>query len=553
MSVSVHNLQNVKEALSWKLLDCISVIFDIMNIRILLFIIALLPLAGCPHTLIKQVKDLRPPQGYKPIYQVAEKSIDSVLKNSPFSAVKASLYDSLLTLLESGKMNPDSIMALPASSITASLIGIDDRSYPDSIHVKLSIKDERGHFVRGLAGPNRSKIISGKDSIWRMLIDSCAVNPKKTPRSQFSVREISEDIRKPIALSMVLDHSPSMGEMRARKLQEAVRTTMDILTDDDAIAVIKFTSKIHREIPLTSNYQTYTSQLKIDGLRGIQSSPISISFRIRSSKDTVEEEHYGGGTAIYDGALAGIDELKKTSNPRKVMIVFSDGGDNASKADQDSVIREARKQGVNIYTIAYGITDEEPMHDLAEQTGGKMYRIYSSKEFPFVLADIVKSMKNHYLISYAPPISSDIHGVYGIVSLRTDLTSSFHGFYDKTILHAWDAEGTMHSALIEFERGSSAIPSSANQVVLDVFNSLKAAPNMSIEIRGHTDDLGKEEDNEQLSISRAQSVAGALIAKGIAKSRLIITGKGESMPLVPNDSEESRKKNRRTEFIIRNK
>jgi outer membrane protein OmpA-like peptidoglycan-associated protein len=182
-----------------------------------------------------------------------------------------------------------------------------------------------------------------------------------------------------------------------------------------------------------------------------------------------------------------------------------------------------------------------------------MYRIYSAKEFPYVLADIVKSMKNHYLISYSPPKSSDIHGFFGIISLRSDLTSSFGGFYDKTILHAWDAEGTMHSALIEFERGSSAIPSSANQVVQDVFNSLKAAPNMTIEIRGHTDDIGKDEDNEQLSLSRAQSVAGALIAKGIAKSRLIITGKGESMPLAPNDTEESRKKNRRTEFIIRNK
>lgn len=88
MSVSGHNLQNVKEALSWKLLDCISVIFGIMKIRMLLFIILLLPLAGCPHTLIKQVEELRPPPGYKPIYQVAEKSIDSVLKNSHFQQSK---------------------------------------------------------------------------------------------------------------------------------------------------------------------------------------------------------------------------------------------------------------------------------------------------------------------------------------------------------------------------------------------------------------------------------------------------------------------------------
>ena len=551
MSDFMHNLQNVKVALSWKLLDCISVIFGIMKIRIVIFIISLLPLAGCPHTLIKQVEELRPPPGYKPVYQVAEKSIDSVLKNVPFSAMKASTYDSLLNLIESGRMNPDSMIILPNSSISTAVMGIDDRSYPDSIHVKLAIKDERGHFVRGLAGPTKHKIITAKDSNWRMLNGSCSVNPKKTPLSQFSVREISEDIRKPIALSMVLDHSPSMGETRARKLQEAVRTTMDMLTDDDAIAVIKFTSISHREIPLTSNYNTYTSQLKIDGLRGGANFSFSVSFN--GGKDSTVDESYGGGTAIYDGALAGIEELLKTSNPRKVMIVFSDGGDNASKADQDSVIREARKQGVNIYTIAYGITDEEPMHALAEQTGGKMYRIYSAKEFPYVLADIVKSMKNHYLISYSPPKSSDIHGVFGIISLRSDLTSSFGGFYDKTILHAWDAEGTMHSALIEFERGSSAIPSSANQVVQDVLNSLKAAPNMTIEIRGHTDDIGKDEENEQLSLSRAQSVAGALIAKGIAKSRLIITGKGESMPLAPNDTEESRKKNRRTEFIIRNK
>jgi outer membrane protein OmpA-like peptidoglycan-associated protein len=106
---------------------------------------------------------------------------------------------------------------------------------------------------------------------------------------------------------------------------------------------------------------------------------------------------------------------------------------------------------------------------------------------------------------------------------------------------------------IEFEKGSSAIPESAKNILHDVFFALQSSPNLTLEIRGHTDDIGKEEDNAQLSLSRAQSVAGALIAKGIKQSRLIITGKGESMPLVPNDSEESRKKNRRTEFIIRNK
>jgi VWFA-related protein len=504
--------------------------------------------------LIKQIEDLKPPAGYKPIYQTSEKPVDSVLRMVPFSEMKALAYDSILQKLEVDASFSDSIITLPASAISTSLLGIDDRNYPDSIFLKIGVKDERGFFVQGLAGPDRRKVITGKDSIWRLLIDSCGANPGQIGLSRYIIREINEDSRKPIAISMVLDHSPSMGEMRARKLQEAVRNTMDMLTDEDAISVIKFTSIIHREVPLTSNYDQYTSQLKIDGLRKKSDLPVSVSITFNAdTNDIIIDESYGGGTAIYDGAIAGIEELKQTSNPRKVMIVFSDGGDNSSNADQDSVIRFARTHGVNIHAIAYGITDEEPLRALAESTGGKLYRIYSTKEFPYVLADIVKSMKNHYVISYVPPISADIHRIFGIVSLRKDLVSSFRGSYDKSILHAWDAIGTMHSALIEFEKGSSAIPASANQVLQDVFYSLTSSPSITLEIRGHTDDIGKEEDNEQLSLSRAQSVAGALIAKGIKQSRLIITGKGESMPLVPNDSEESRKKNRRTEFIIKQK
>ena len=520
-----------------------------MHSRIILILLFLLPLAGCPHMLVKQIEDLKPPVGYKPIYQMSEKSIDSVLKALPFSTQNARVIDSLLLSMESGSSVQDTSFIIPNSGISSSIIGINDASYPDSIHVKLSIKDEKGFFVRGLAGPYGRKTIKGKDSIWRFLMDSCGINSKKSPIREFMIREINEDSRKPLSIAMVLDHSPSMGEIRAQKLQEAVRTTMDMLTDEDAISVIKFTSKIHREIPLTSDYQTYTSQLKIDGLRGESAIPLRVTF----NADTIVEQGYGGGTAIYDGALAGIEELKKTSNPRKVMIVFSDGGDNSSDATLDSVIRIARAAQVNIHTIAYGITEEEPLRALAELTGGKMYRIYSSKEFPFVLADIVKSMKNHYLLSYAPPKSSDIHQIHGIVSPRSDIASAFRGTYDKTILHSWDAEGTVHMVQIEFEKGSSAIPESAKNILHDVFFALQSSPNLTLEIRGHTDDIGKEEDNAQLSLSRAQSVAGALIAKGIKQSRLIITGKGESMPLVPNDSEESRKKNRRTEFIIRNK
>ncbi|MGA1435354.1 MAG: hypothetical protein ACO34C_07630, partial [Candidatus Kapaibacteriota bacterium] len=116
---------------------------------------------------------MQPPPNYKPRYQMSEKSMDSVLNAIPFSLDRAMKSDSILAVYERGILVQDSILPMPQAGIDASLIGINDAGYPDSIHVKLSIKDEKGFFVKGLAGPNRKKVIKGKDSIFRLLIDSC--------------------------------------------------------------------------------------------------------------------------------------------------------------------------------------------------------------------------------------------------------------------------------------------------------------------------------------------------------------------------------------------
>ena len=75
-------------------------------------------------------------------------------------------------------------------------------------------------------------------------------------------------------------------------------------------------------------------------------------------------------------------------------------------------------------------------------------------------------------------------------------------------------------------------------------------PNMTIEISGHTDSTGPEEYNLNLSKQRANSVASYLIGKGVDKSRMTVEYFGESKPMVPNDTREGRKKNRRVEFKI---
>jgi outer membrane protein OmpA-like peptidoglycan-associated protein len=88
--------------------------------------------------------------------------------------------------------------------------------------------------------------------------------------------------------------------------------------------------------------------------------------------------------------------------------------------------------------------------------------------------------------------------------------------------------------------------------------SLNAYPDVVLEIGGHTDDLGSEEYNQQLSQRRAQAVVDYLISKGIAAERLTAVGYGESRPIAPNrnpdgsDNPEGREKNRRTEAKVIN-
>ena len=74
---------------------------------------------------------------------------------------------------------------------------------------------------------------------------------------------------------------------------------------------------------------------------------------------------------------------------------------------------------------------------------------------------------------------------------------------------------------------------------------------MEIEIHGHTDDVGNEVDNQFLSEARAKSVAEALILRGIDINRVSSRGFGESKPIGDNGTEEGRRQNRRTEFIIK--
>ncbi len=84
----------------------------------------------------------------------------------------------------------------------------------------------------------------------------------------------------------------------------------------------------------------------------------------------------------------------------------------------------------------------------------------------------------------------------------------------------------------------------------EIVKFLKDNPSLRIEISGHTDNVGNENYNKQLSLKRAQSVVEYLIAHQIEATRLTQKGYGSQKPIRPNDSEENRQANRRIEFTI---
>lgn len=102
---------------------------------------------------------------------------------------------------------------------------------------------------------------------------------------------------------------------------------------------------------------------------------------------------------------------------------------------------------------------------------------------------------------------------------------------------------------IQFEFGKSTIKQ-ASYAYLDELTEILVETGMKVEVKGHTDNVGAEEYNLNLSRARAEAVVEYLVKKGVDKGNLSYSYYGMSRPLVDNDTEDGRKMNRRVEFEI---
>jgi outer membrane protein OmpA-like peptidoglycan-associated protein len=103
-----------------------------------------------------------------------------------------------------------------------------------------------------------------------------------------------------------------------------------------------------------------------------------------------------------------------------------------------------------------------------------------------------------------------------------------------------------------FDTGLSTLKPGAYSTVDKLATALKDSPDRKVVIEGHTDSVGSDQYNQELSQRRAQAVQAALQERGVNSSQISAYGKGETFPVASNDNPSGRQQNRRVELVFEN-
>jgi outer membrane protein OmpA-like peptidoglycan-associated protein len=105
---------------------------------------------------------------------------------------------------------------------------------------------------------------------------------------------------------------------------------------------------------------------------------------------------------------------------------------------------------------------------------------------------------------------------------------------------------------VTFESGQAALRDNALDALDKLVAFIEEQPDKSISIEGHTDNVGSDATNLNLSQQRADNVKTELIRRGVSASRMDAVGLGEEFPVADNSTDIGRSQNRRVEVIILN-
>ena len=195
----------------------------------------------------------------------------------------------------------------------------------------------------------------------------------------------SEDA--PLSIGLVFDCSGSMG-VKLQKSRQAAAQFFKTSNPQDEFFLVQFNDRPELAVKLTTSTEEIQNRLTFTQAKG--------------------------RTALLDGIYLAMNEMKKARNPRKAILVISDGGDNSSRYTESEIKNLVREADVQIYAIGIfepassrGRTAEELsgpglMSELAEQTGGRHFPVENLNELPDVAQKIGIELRNQYMLGYTP-------------------------------------------------------------------------------------------------------------------------------------------------------
>jgi VWFA-related protein len=227
----------------------------------------------------------------------------------------------------------------------------------DVVQLHVSALDKSGHFVKGLAQSDFAIREDGKPE-------------------EMTGFEVAENL--PLTIGLVVDGSGSMEKSLPFVHEASAALFKNLMRPKDQGFVIEFRDKAKFLMELTSD---------------------SVSLQ-RAASDTRAD----GATALYDAVVLGLYQFR-TLQGRKALIVISDGDDNRSHVDFDTLLRYARSAGSPIYVIAVGIpiTDfrsRRVAKTVSEESGGQVFHLNSAEKIGEVTRRIEEELRSQYVLAF---------------------------------------------------------------------------------------------------------------------------------------------------------
>lgn len=248
------------------------------------------------------------------------------------------------------------------------------------------------------------------EPVWGLTKEKMRVNENGTPCTVVSVEPISQN--KPISLGIVIDHSGSMAYDLIEDNNGNI-TFGDPPIDNAKKAVKKF----------VTGFNSKKDKISIVGFSEIVDKPLPLSQNIGNINATVDSMVAGGSTALYDGMMEGIAQIA-TEGSLRVLIVLTDGMDNASRSLPKDVIARAQKEDIPIYIIGLGMVNSDSLRYIARQTRGQYFYTKSSSSLSDIYALISKRVQAYYNLVYTS-VNISMADSSRIVELSFDIDSLY--------------------------------------------------------------------------------------------------------------------------------